>query len=335
MFKIARPFFILVETPLHVGSGNDLGVIDLPVQREKHTGFPKVEASSLKGCMREAFNSLVLNEETPRVAALEERFPRLKGKRPNKDGETEYHYALELVFGPEKGDLHAGALGFTDARLLLFPVRSALGVFAWITCPGVIVKFIKELKLGEVKNLPCAPEANTVPENSGLLCKENKVILEEYTFSVEKSKTTGELAGWLAEKVFPKEMSYWQDKLKQNLVVLPDEDFRDFVNLSTEIITRIKINPDTGTVQTGALFNEEYIPQESIFYTLVLTSPVLIPEKQEKGIFASESKEEEAILEFWQRGVPEVLQLGGNATIGKGIVRIKVIEEGDNGNRRD
>ncbi|GAB6273866.1 MAG: hypothetical protein STSR0004_07290 [Peptococcaceae bacterium] len=171
-----------METPLHMGSGNDLGVIDLPVQREKHTGFPKVEASGLKGCMREAFNSLVLNEEKPRVAALEERFPCVKEKRPNKDGETEYHYALEIVFGPEKGDLHAGALGFTDARLLLFPVRSALGVFAWITCPGVIVKFIKELKLGEVKNLPCAPEASTVPEDSGLLCKENKVILEEYTF---------------------------------------------------------------------------------------------------------------------------------------------------------
>ena len=40
------------ETPLHMGTGTELGVVDLPVQREKHTGFPKGEASSIKGTFR-------------------------------------------------------------------------------------------------------------------------------------------------------------------------------------------------------------------------------------------------------------------------------------------
>lgn len=57
MFKEAKPLFLICETPLHAGSGDELGVIDLPIQREKHTNFPKVEASSLKGALRESFES--------------------------------------------------------------------------------------------------------------------------------------------------------------------------------------------------------------------------------------------------------------------------------------
>ncbi len=55
MFKAARPLTIVVETPLHAGSGSELGVVDLPIQRERHTNHPKIEASTLKGCLREAF----------------------------------------------------------------------------------------------------------------------------------------------------------------------------------------------------------------------------------------------------------------------------------------
>ena len=55
MFKRALPFFIRVITPLHAGTGQELGVVDLPIQRERHTGFPKVEASGLKGSIREVF----------------------------------------------------------------------------------------------------------------------------------------------------------------------------------------------------------------------------------------------------------------------------------------
>ena len=58
MFKKAAPFYFRTISSLHCGSGNDLGIIDLPIQREKHTSFPKVESSSLKGALREAFETL-------------------------------------------------------------------------------------------------------------------------------------------------------------------------------------------------------------------------------------------------------------------------------------
>ena len=37
MFKLAKPFFIKTITPMHAGSGQDLGIVDQPIKRERHT----------------------------------------------------------------------------------------------------------------------------------------------------------------------------------------------------------------------------------------------------------------------------------------------------------
>jgi CRISPR-associated protein Cmr4 len=93
------------------------------------------------------------------------------------------------------------------------------------------------------------------------------------------------------------------------------------------VITRIKIDPKTGTVQEGALFSEEYLPQESVLYSLALATPIFVKNDEAKGIFKQNGKkEEELVLDFFKLGLPEIIQIGGNATIGKGIVRIKVRE---------
>ncbi|MCR4429799.1 MAG: type III-B CRISPR module RAMP protein Cmr4 [Tepidanaerobacteraceae bacterium] len=314
MFKLAKPFFMICETPLHAGSGNDLGFVDLPIQRERHTDFPKVEGSSLKGCIREAFEDL--EEIDLNDSKLTE-----KNKREE---------AVILAFGPEKGDLHAGALGFTDARILLFPVKSMKGVFAWITCPKVLERFKGDLFLSGInKDVPKLPETGTVPYGSSLLFEGDKVILEEYTFNVKKPAKGDEctrFAQWLADKVFPscEEYKYWSEKMKKDIVVLSDDDFRDFVNLSTEIVTRTRIDNDTGTVQGGALFTEEYLPTESVLYSLALASPIF---SENKGVFENkDKKEEEMILEYFTNNLPGIIQLGGNTTLGKGIIRTLIME---------
>ena len=113
--------------------------------------------------------------------------------------------------------------------------------------------------------------------------------------------------------------------------MLSDDDFRDFVTLSTEVIARIKIKQETGTVQKGALWYEEYLPSDSILYSLALTTPIFKEEDADKGVFqltsqekAANCDESEKVMEFFEDGLPSVIQLGGNATIGKGIVRTKV-----------
>lgn len=307
MFQLARPLFLTCETPLHAGSGDALGIVDLPIQRERHTSFPKIEASSLKGALRESF---------------EEKIGRTIGQ-------------LLKAFGPEEtgGDsISAGALGFTDARLLLFPVKSMKGVFAWITCPKVLRQFSSDLKLSvelEVTDIPKVDDGSAVPLGSpNHLAFGGHFVLEEYTFTKSNDsipKINGApLAGWLADNLFTKG-SFWHDKAKTDILVLSDNDFKDFVNLSTEVITRTKIDNETGTVQRGALFTEEYLPAESVLYSLVLASPQFISEKEKKN---GENRPDKAddMLKFFTDNLQPVVQLGGNATLGKGLLRTKIVQ---------
>ena len=313
MFKKVKPFFLTVETPLHAGSGTDLGVVDLPIQRERHTGFPKFEGSGLKGGIRESFETdhaeIEVNSQKVKIS--------------DKD-------VISLVFGPENGDDHGSAIGFTDARLLLFPVKSMKGVFAWITCPKVLERFITDLSLANAQGIPELPDENTVPHGCKLLFEGNKVILEEYTFEVKMDENCSKFALWLSKNAIPKGQifNYWTQKLQKDLVILSDDDFKDFVNLSTEVITRVKINNETGTVQTGALFTEEYLPSETILYSLILTSPIFVGKDKNKKVFAKNNgkNEEDLVMEYFIKGLPPVIQLGGNSTIGKGIVRTRIMD---------
>ncbi len=316
MFQLARPLFLTCETPLHAGSGDALGIVDLPIQRERHTSFPKIEASSLKGCLRESFEEKYLPTYPNR-------------KQPD----------VLKTFGPEDGDLNAGALGFTDARLLLFPVKSMKGVFAWITCPKVLQQFSEDLKLSvklEVVGSKNVAENSAVPlSDSTNLAFGGHFVLEEYTFEKAEEKANlkiGEkpLADWLADNLFAKG-SFWHEKAKKDILILSDNDFKDFVNLSTEVITRIKIDNETGTVQSGALFTEEYLPAETVLYSLVLFSPEFlnsteIKARNEAGERTHRRPEKaDSILKFFTDNLQSVVQLGGNATLGKGLLRIKIV----------
>ena len=357
MFKLVKPVFLMCETPLHAGSGSELGIVDLPIQRERHTDFPKIEGSSLKGGIREAFEEPADLNKPLQIGTKPMASSSLKAVTAGtKPGSPEYRNAIhgdyyqdaiELTFGPENAgnDAHAGALGFTDARLLLFPVKSMKGVFAWITCPKALQQFRNDLKLcqeRQEKTLPLnwsVPGEKTAPKDCQLFVRGDKIVLEEYTFEITADQNAtdmcSELAKWLSEHLFPKTdgrndpYAFWREKLKTDLVVLANDDFRDFVTLSTEVITRTKINNDTGTVQPGALFTEEYLPSESVLYALALASPIFKEKTSEKGVFNQNGiPEEKLVMDFFSHGLPNVLQLGGDATIGKGIVRNNIPKEG-------
>ncbi|RKU12136.1 type III-B CRISPR module RAMP protein Cmr4 [Candidatus Poribacteria bacterium] len=317
MFKQAKPLFLIIETPLHAGSGSDLGIVDLPIQREKHTDYPKIEASGLKGSIREVFDGKTVSGQVKNDEVL-------------------------LAFGPETGDLHAGALGFTDARLLLFPVKSVKGVFAWVTCPAVLERFKHDLSICQptINFVMNIPDPNTIPNNSEIIVKgegdTKKIVLEEYTFPVTSDSKCEEVANWIADKILPSDVSYdyWRVKMKKDIVVLNDDDFRDFVMLSTEVIARTKIDSNTGTVATGALWYEEYLPTDSILYSLALTTPLFVNEEKKKGTrFEIDAqppekniREAKEVMKFFIEGLPDIIQIGGNATIGKGIVRTHIYQ---------
>jgi len=317
MYRTAQPLFLICNTPTHVGSGSELGVVDLPIQRERHTGFPKFEASSLKGSLREAFERINADALT---------IHRVFGY----DSDSASQAVNDKI--PEEKRQFAGAIGFTDARLLLFPVKSMKGVFAWVTCLRVLKQFQSDMQLVDsgfsIKDLDGSHLNDT---ETYLFAKDsnvregNKILLEEYTFEVANELNGVVQIGqtnfpdWLAQNLFDNDGSYWAEKIKKDIVVLPDNDFKDFVYLNTEVITRTKIDNNTGTVAQGQLFNEEYLPTESILYSLVLSAP----EFKEKDRL--EAKEVE---EFFSSNIKAIktFQIGANATLGKGIVTAKLLQ---------
>ncbi|KLU60944.1 RAMP superfamily protein [Peptococcaceae bacterium CEB3] len=329
MYKLAKPIFLFCESPVHAGSGSDLGIVDLPIQRERHTGFPKIEGSGLKGGLRDAF------ERNEKLCFQERELEK-----------EERQKSLSLVFGPDKGGEYAAALGLTDARVLLFPVRSVKGVYAWVTCPQVLERFKNDLLFAGINVVWDVPEVKSTPDGCSLYAdqkradekrvegkfaaeKEGKIILEEYTFDAGPDATCSQLASWLADAILPAKPSfdYLRSKMKRDLLVLSDDDFRDFVQMSTEVVTRTKIDEKTGTVQKGALFTVEYLPAETVLYSLVLAAPVF---NDQKGLFTDG---ERAVLRFFRQNLPSIVQIGGDATIGKGLVRLEgdLLEVKDHG----
>ena len=281
---------LFTRTPLHVGAGNSVGVVDSPIMRERHTQTPIVPGSSLKGVLADLWNDSAEN------------FTEVKdeNENPKKVRDNE----LKRLFGSDdsrKGHAHSGTLLIGEARVLAFPLRSAKGGFAWITCPHALKKFStdtgKDLApIPEPKNEECYAAPDVV------FPAQNAVILEEYRFT-----KIGEINTKIVEKFETLcSDSVWEPK--KRLVIVSDEIFSYFVANACEVVTRIGIDDETGTVKSGALFNQEQVPSETLFYAMLGTA----------------KKGQEQDLNILADKIKDVLQIGGDATIGLGFCSVRI-----------
>jgi CRISPR-associated protein Cmr4 len=329
-YQIIQPLFLLTETPLHAGSGDSLDIVDLPIQRERHTGFPKIESSSLKGALREAMETKVASRKFAQWDDADVKVHRIFGFDEGSLS-TEEKSTLKKRFEKTQNGVSdpntefSGCLKITDARLLLFPVKSIKGVFAWVTCPRVLAQLELDMRLTDptfaINGIPTEfgdNECYLLNLTGSKLQHNGHIVLEEYTFKVKDKAdikvSDTNLTDWLKGQI-PFENDWWKNHLNNNVVLLSDSDFSDFVKLSTEVITRIKIDNNTGTVAQGALFSEEYLPVDSVLYS------ILIAETEFSNRPASEKMNNQAVMRFVQENLPKVFQLGGNATIGKGLLK--------------
>jgi len=300
--------YIYAETPLHPGSGTELGTVDLPVQREKHTGFPIVQASGLKGVLRDAARATT---------------------EANKAKDEDF---IRWVFGPDEGADHAGALSVGDARILLFPVRSLKGIFAWTTCPLVLHRFRKDLSITQSPlndwKLPDHSPADTdalVTDQSALI-HDSALVLEEYTFKATKDKNVTHLAKWLAQVVLPQndEYKYWRDKMQTSLVVLPDDAFRDFARYYTMVVSRTRIRDATKTVDPGGLWTEEHLPPETVLYAPIFASAARWDKDNSQDKEPPEElRKRDGVLKWLTNLSVQYIRLGGDETVGRGLARIQ------------
>lgn len=285
--------FMYTESPLHAGTGSSVSTVDLPIQRERATQFPIVQGSGVKGALRS------------------------QAKDESKVSE---------VFGPETNTAsdHAGAISVGEARIVLFPVRSLVGVFAYVTSPLALARLGRDLKAAKINNLP---DLNfpTLKDSEALLSGNGvdaggSVVLEEFAFSAKTDPKLSKAAQWLSENAFPSDSvyQYWREKVKSSLVLLPDNAFRDFVLNSTEITTHVKIKIETKTVQDGALWTSESLPPDALLSSHVVARKPRAP----KSTLGDADK----IAGWLMENLSGYLQLGGDETTGQGVVALQWVK---------
>jgi CRISPR-associated protein Cmr4 len=279
--KGAISFFYSI-TQLHAGKGSDVGVVDLPIQREIHTGYPIV--SGIKGAMRNEFSW----------------------------GDDEDR----SIFGApqDKNEDKAGSIAITEAKVFLFPIRSLDRGFVWITSPLVLSRISTALKIIKKEELSNKIDdllkdlKNKKEEKELSTFESGTVYIEEYTADTEQSDKLKSIIEELKD-IAPTD--YLNNKILDNVMLISDENFSFFVKNATEVNARIRINSDTNTVDnnSGGLWYEEYLPQDTVMYSI-------IKELSNKNTFDQLKEKIEG----------SYFNLGGKATIGKGIVYTKLIE---------
>lgn len=284
---------LYTRTPLHVGCGTSVDVVDLPIMRERITKFPVIPGSSLKGVL---------------LQAAREHFENGAHARSNNSLPAE----AKLLFGAieKEGDTHnpnAGCVQIMEAKLLAFPVRSLAGCFAWITCPAVLERYKRDT--GSSFEVP-QPEKDQVIAGSDLIAG-GHVVLEEYALTIEAGQSVSGIATALQDRTND---PLWTANLEKRLAIVHDENFQHFVTTCTEVVTRVKIDPTTRTVDGGALFNQENVPCEALFYSVL---SVLAPRRP-----GSEGDANTLLTDLLKAN--PTLQIGGDETTGHGLCETQI-----------
>lgn len=278
---------LYATSPIHAGSGMSTGAVDLPIQREKHTNWPHIQASAVKGAMRVHFRNYSKEKDS-----------------------------INQIFGSDVQDKdytgynqeHPGSISVSDAKLFSFPVRSNIAPFISVTSPAILKRlqndllmtgFSENIQIPDVKNSNDAIAINWKP-------KQNKIVMEDVVVNIIENVEEQILYGYLKN-------IHLNDF--HQLVLVSDIMFDHIVSNCTEIQTQIKIDHDKGTAKNGALRYEELLPSDTLLYIIVHYS------RHNSEMQAS------TIQEFIESNIKDFIQIGGDETLGRGICKLNWFTE--------
>ena len=307
-FREALVLGLYTESPLHCGAESGVGYVDLPVQRERHTEYPVIPGSTIKGRLK---------DETK---------PPKNGESTNGRLPAHLHRELFGAMDSKERTTTPGSVSFGDGVLAVFPVRSADKPFRWVTCPFAVERVLR--MLGEGRSLEPVPKdtawVKTADDDT------SELLLEEIVLTAKDKPEYFETSGPLARllDLLPPDsqgFGYTRKMFLDRLTVVSDQDFGELAKTGTEVITRIKLtglgtttdvpedHPEYDDLsedeRKGNLFVEEVVPPEALFAAAV-----------RMGDLGHRDKLQDA--------VPPAIQLGGGETIGRGVTHVRVARPG-------
>lgn len=307
-------------SPMHAGSGDSVATVDLPIQRERHTNYPCVHASAVKGAMRAHFREFATADpikqyDEKQFKQAEKLINFIFGSDKDNDGwkgEFEDNNEASPI------DSISGAISVSDAKLLAFPMRSNIAPFIWVTCPVILNRLKNDLRFCGIPVQSNNYDSIIKDDNAKILMgelKDEKIILEDAVVEIKDKN--------LVSIEFLNE--HFPEFTKLLLLLISDEMFDYCISSCTEIQTNIKINSKTGTAADGALRYQEFLPSDSVLYSVI----------NFKGQHNMDNLKADIIEEHIKGIIKDFIQIGGDETLGKGICKISWIPgNGENGGEK-
>ena len=285
--------YLYAESPVHAGASTGVDVLDLPIQREAGTGYPVVWGQSLKGALRQAAADVGWEERdiTP-----------VFGSAPGEGGPD-----AETV---------PGNLAVGDAQLVAMPVPTLRATFAWMTTSLALSRLARKYaRIRPAEQLLPVPE---VSSDSGRCPSTAWVSTSGEVLGpcVVLLTHDAELAAWaqlLASDAIglPEPFGPFRTKMATDLLLVGDDVAPTLLRECTEQTARVQLNADSKNVKDGPFYSE-YLPAES----LLAASLTLRGKGDEQGVRDA--------LTMLLDGT--LLQVGGDETLGKGLVWARLHE---------
>lgn len=308
------PFLVYAVTSLHVGMGrSSSGVVDLPIQRDPE-GFPIIFSSSFKGALKQycgASTNAIM--EGGRIDCTQAKI-------------------CCCLFGGENETDVTSIVSLSDLYPLAIPVPSLDKGYVYLTSKYLIDTIID--LFNAVNYQEGVSALSGLQSTSGEKKGEGSQVIVGTDFKVN-------LVNIKNSNFFKSIMSLGSiaEKIKDGLAVEMD-DSNAVLEIERGIIkyTRNKIKYDTGTVMEHSLWTEEYLPHGIILAGVMFFN---VPRRnkycKEDGICDEECAKEKVnqfvtmIKNNGQSSPGQVnefyLNVGGKETIGKGIVKVKLLGE--------
>lgn len=302
---ISYLLYLYTESPLHAGAAGAEGSLDLPIQREATTGYPVIWGQSLKGALRAAGQDAGWDQD-----ALD----RVFGKAVQRDGEPGVNPT-------------AGLLTVGDAQLVALPVPTLRRTFAWATSSVALARLSRKYAHArfseQIPDVPhVAPDRGATPDDDWTSSAQ---VLGPCLVPVAKDKN-GVLSKW-AKRVSTdgigeeSALSPFAEKFRSDLLLVGDSVMDQLLRECTEHAVRVQLNPETKTVENGP-FTSEYLPTET------LLAAVLTLRTPPGGDTEHHTGHQRLLRELFDGNV---LQIGGDETLGKGLVWPRLVTAGGSG----
>jgi len=221
-------------TNMHVGSGkNNYGIIDNLIQRDVVTSFPTINASSLKGALREYCDASGVASKANIIHIF--------GSDPNSDNNSNA----------------PGKYRFFPAQLLSVPVRTNLLPYVNVTCKKVIEEFQANLKnFGLGDKYPALTE----------WLKTHTGEATHYEANLDNNLKV-EITDLDAKKGSFGQMAVIKELFGEHPVLVSNERFKELTNDNhLPVISRNYL--ENGVSKN--LWYEQVLPRQSRFYFIVL-----------------------------------------------------------------